>query len=176
MILNKLSIIITYFNSEEYIEDCINSLKTQRNQDFEIIIVDDGSTDHSTQILNKTLASYDKDVTFIQLETNTGHAHARNIALDLAKGQYVMFLDADDQLASYAIEYYLNHINGLDTLIAPVHKFTMQRPQYVDKDKIRLQIDHIIHILIQFYEKKLHVIFYLEMQLLKHMTLNLMKI
>ena len=139
MILNKLSIIITYFNSEEYIEDCINSLKTQRNQDFEIIIVDDGSTDHSTQILNKTLASYDKDVTFIQLETNTGHAHARNIALDLAKGQYVMFLDADDQLASYAIEYYLNHINGLDTLIAPVHKFTMQRPQYVDKDKIRLQ-------------------------------------
>ena len=43
MILNKLSIIITYFNSEEYIEDCINSLKTQRNQDFEIIIVDDGS-------------------------------------------------------------------------------------------------------------------------------------
>jgi CDP-glycerol glycerophosphotransferase len=42
--------------------------------------------------------------------------------LDLAKGQYVMFLDADDQLASYAIEYYLNHINGLDTLIAPVHK------------------------------------------------------
>jgi len=139
MILNKLSIIITYFNSEEYIEDCINSLKNQRNQDFEIIIVDDGSTDHSTQILNKTLASYDKDVTFIQLETNTGHAHARNIALDSAEGQYVMFLDADDQLASYAIEYYLNHINGLDTLIAPIHKFTMQRPQYVDKDKIRLQ-------------------------------------
>ena len=57
-------------------------------------------------------------MTFIQLETNTGHAHARNIALDSAEGQYVMFLDADDQLASYAIEYYLNHINGLDTLIA----------------------------------------------------------
>ena len=50
MILNKLSIIITYFNSEEYIEDCINSLKNQRNQDFEIIIVDDGSTDHSTPV------------------------------------------------------------------------------------------------------------------------------
>ena len=50
-----------------------------------------------------------------------------------------LFLDADDQLASYAVDYYLQHVNGLDTLIAPIHKFRSQRPQYVDKDKVRLQ-------------------------------------
>ena len=60
----------------------------------------------------------------------------QNVALEQAHGQY---LDADDQLASYAVDYYLQHVNGLDTLIAPIHKFRSQRPQYVDKDKVRLQ-------------------------------------
>lgn len=137
--MNKLSIIITYFNNEDYISECIHSLKSQRNQDFDIIVVDDGSTDRSTEILQEALKSYDKDVHFIQLQENTGHAHARNVALEQAHGQYVLFLDADDQLASYAVDYYLQHVNGLDTLIAPIHKFRSQRPQYVDKDKVRLQ-------------------------------------
>lgn len=73
------------------------------------------------------------------MQENTGHAHARNVALEQAHGQYVLFLDADDRLASYAVDYYLQHVNGLDTLIAPIHKFRSQRPQYVDKDKVRLQ-------------------------------------
>ena len=119
-----------------------SQFKSQRNQDFDIIVVDDGSTDRSTEILQEALKSYDKDVHFIQLQENTGHAHARNVALEQAHGQYVLFLDADDQLASYAVDYYLQHVNGLDTLIAPIHKFRSQRPQYVDKDKVRLQYSH----------------------------------
>lgn len=138
-ILNKLSVIVTYYNNEDHIGDCITSLKKQRNQDFDIIIVDDGSIDASTEILQQQLATYDKDVTFVQIEHNSGHAHARNVALDYVDTPYVMFLDADDQLASYAIDFYLNHVNGLDGLIAPIHKFTNHRPQYVDKDKIRLE-------------------------------------
>ena len=62
--MNKLSIIITYFNNEDYISECIHSLKSQRNQDFDIIVVDDGSTDRSTEILQEALKSYDKDVHF----------------------------------------------------------------------------------------------------------------
>ncbi|MCJ1656993.1 bifunctional glycosyltransferase family 2 protein/CDP-glycerol:glycerophosphate glycerophosphotransferase [Staphylococcus sp. NRL 16/872] len=137
--MNKLTIIITYYNAEDYIAGCIDSLKSQRNQDFNLVIVDDGSTDNSTETLQQALQSYDKEVNFIQLPNNTGHAHARNIALKEANGQYVMFLDADDQLASYAIDFYFRHLNGLDTLIAPIHKFAMQRPQYVDQDKVRVQ-------------------------------------
>ena len=58
-ILNKLSVIVTYYNNEDHIGDCITSLK-QRNQDFDIIIVDDGSIDASTEILQHQLATYDK--------------------------------------------------------------------------------------------------------------------
>jgi len=137
--LNKLSIIITYYNNEEHIIDCIESIKKQRNQNFDLIIVDDGSADSSADLIKEATRDYDKSITHIKLEKNTGHAHARNKALEKVNTQYLMFLDADDQLASYAVEYYLSKVNGLDGLIAPIHKFAINKPQYVDKDKIRIE-------------------------------------
>lgn len=137
--MNKLSIIITYYNNEEHILDCIESIKKQRNQNFDLIIVDDGSTDSSANLIKDSISDYDKSITYIKLEYNSGHAYARNKALEKVNTQYLMFLDADDQLASYAVEYYLSKVNGLDGLIAPIHKFTINKPQYVDKDKIRIE-------------------------------------
>nr|WP_263313446.1 CDP-glycerol:glycerophosphate glycerophosphotransferase [Mammaliicoccus sp. Marseille-Q6498] len=137
--MKKLSIIITYYNNEEYIYECINSLKLQRNQDFNVIIVDDGSTDDTINILKNELKSYDNDVNFIKLDKNFGHAYARNKAIEEVETPYFMFLDADDQLASYAIDFYLNKLNGLDGLIAPIHKFTTNKPQFVNKDKVRIE-------------------------------------
>lgn len=137
--MNKLTIIITYYNNEEHIKDCINSIKKQRNQNFDLIIVDDGSTDSSTRILEEEIKGFNKNINLIKNENNKGHAYARNIALDKVDTQYVMFLDGDDQLASYSVEYYLSKINGTDGLIAPIHKFTINRPQYVNKDKVRVE-------------------------------------
>ncbi|MEB8104359.1 bifunctional glycosyltransferase/CDP-glycerol:glycerophosphate glycerophosphotransferase [Mammaliicoccus sciuri] len=137
--MNKLSIIITYYNNEEHILDCIESMKKQRNQNFDLIIVDDGSTDSSANLIKEATRDYDKNITYIKLEENAGHAHARNKALEKVNTQYLMFLDADDQLASYAVECYLSKVNGLDGLIAPIHKFAVNKPQYVDKDKIRIE-------------------------------------
>ncbi|MCC2090319.1 CDP-glycerol:glycerophosphate glycerophosphotransferase [Mammaliicoccus sciuri] len=137
--MNKLSIIITYYNNEDHIMDCIESIKKQRNQNFDLIIVDDGSTDSSANLIKEATRDYDKSITHIKLEENAGHAHARNKALEKVNTQYLMFLDADDQLASYAVEFYLSKINGLDGLIAPIHKFAINKPQYVDKDKIRIE-------------------------------------
>ncbi|MEB5650917.1 CDP-glycerol glycerophosphotransferase family protein [Mammaliicoccus sciuri] len=137
--MNKLSIIITYYNNEEHILDCIESIKKQRNQNFDLIIVDDGSTDSSANLIKEATRDYDKNITYIKLEENAGHAHARNKSLEKVNTQYFMFLDADDQLASYAVEYYLSKVNGLDGLIAPIHKFAINKPQYVDKDKIRIE-------------------------------------
>ncbi len=137
--MNKLSIIITYYNNEEHILDCIESIKKQRNQNFDLILVDDGSTDSSANLIKEATRDYDKNITYIKLEENAGHAHARNKSLEKVNTQYFMFLDADDQLASYAVEYYLSKVNGLDGLIAPIHKFAINKPQYVDKDKIRIE-------------------------------------
>lgn len=138
-VLDKLTIIITYFNNEDHISDCINSIKRQRNQNFELVIVNDGSTDSSTRIVEEELKHFDGNIKFITLDNNKGHAHARNLALDNVTTEYVMFLDADDQLASYSVEYYMSKINGLDGLVAPIHKFTLNKPQYVNKDKIRVE-------------------------------------
>ncbi|WP_241959179.1 bifunctional glycosyltransferase/CDP-glycerol:glycerophosphate glycerophosphotransferase, partial [Mammaliicoccus sciuri] len=117
----------------------MESIKKQRNQNFDLIIVDDGSTDSSANLIKDSISDYDKSITYIKLEYNSGHAYARNKALEKVNTQYLMFLDADDQLASYAVEYYLSKVNGLDGLIAPIHKFTINKPQYVDKDKIRIE-------------------------------------
>lgn len=137
--MNKLSIIITFYNKKDHILDCIESIKNQRNQNFDLIIVDDGSTDSSANLVKESINTYDKHINFITLENNSGHAHARNIALEHVNTEYVMFLDADDQLASYSVEYYLSKVNGLDGLVSPIHKFTMNKPQYVNKDKVRVE-------------------------------------
>lgn len=137
--MNELTVIITYYNKEEYIQACIDSLKHQRNQDFDIIIVNDGSKDGSKAILDEALKDYDKNVQVIDFDNNQGHAHARNVAMEHVQTPYFMFLDADDELASYAIQYYLKHVNGLDALIAPINNFTLNQPQYIDQNKIRLE-------------------------------------
>lgn len=134
--MNDLTIIITYYDSEDYISDCINSVKNQRVQDFDIIIVNDGSNDESTKILMRELESYNKKINYINLDGNYGHAKARNIAMENVKTPYFMFLDADDQLATYAIGFYLEKLNGLDSLIAPIHKFTLQKPQYINQNEV----------------------------------------
>lgn len=55
------------------------------------------------------------------------------------KTPYFMFLDVDDQLASYAINFYLKKLNGLDGLVAPIYKFTLKHPQYIDYNKVRVE-------------------------------------
>ena len=95
--MNKLTIIVTYYNAEEYITGCLESIKQQRTQDFNLIIVNDGSTDKSKKLMDEAIKDYDKNIRFIDLDENSGHAHARNIALEEVETPYFMFLDADDQ-------------------------------------------------------------------------------
>ncbi|RIN93000.1 glycosyltransferase, partial [Mammaliicoccus sciuri] len=137
--MNELTVIVTYYNEEEYIRDCIRSLKNQRNQDFNVIIVNDGSEDKTTEILLEELQSYDKEVQIINFDKNKGHAKARNKAIENVNTDYFMFLDADDQLASYAIGYYLKNIDGMDALIAPIYKFTLRKPQFINQNVVKVK-------------------------------------
>lgn len=96
MIIPSLSIIIPCYNGEKWIEPCIRSILSQSYTDFEIIIVNDGSTDNSLEILNN-FAKTDKRISIIDIQ-NGGVSNARNIGLSQAKGQWVSFVDIDDTL------------------------------------------------------------------------------
>ena len=90
----KISIIIPFYNVENYIEKCIKSVKNQTFTDFECILIDDESTDNSKQIAEKLIENDSRFKIISQL--NKGLGGARNTGLDNAKGEWIAFLDSDD--------------------------------------------------------------------------------
>lgn len=98
----KVSVIIPVYNAEEYLKQCLDSLSAQTLREFEVICVDDGSTDKS----NDLLVEYQKkDSRFVAIhQDNFGAAVARNNGFAYAKGEYVVFLDSDDFFADDFLE------------------------------------------------------------------------
>lgn len=90
----KVSIIVPVFNTEKYIDKCLNSLINQTLKEIEIIIVDDGSTDRSPKIIEKFKNS-DSRITVIN-QQNAKQGAARNTGITHAKGEYIGFVDSDD--------------------------------------------------------------------------------
>lgn len=90
----KLSIIVPVYNTEKYIKTCLDSLVKQTFKDYEIIIVNDGSTDNSSEIIE----NYAKEFNQIKVinQENRGYSGARNSALAVAEGEYIGFVDSDD--------------------------------------------------------------------------------
>lgn len=95
----KFSIIIPVYNVEFYLRECIDSVLLQDFQDYEIICVNDGSTDNSLEILK---SFSDSRIKIINQE-NQGLSCARNSGLDIALGQYVWFIDSDDKIAENSL-------------------------------------------------------------------------
>lgn len=90
----KVSVIIPAYNAEKYIHQCVSSVLEQSYQDFEVIVVNDGSTD-STRSIVEALALQDLRIKLIN-KKNSGRAKARNTGITLASGEWLAFLDADD--------------------------------------------------------------------------------
>ena len=97
-----ISIIIPIYNQEKYVGKCIRSVLSQSSQDFEIILVNDGSTDKSLKICQK-YAKQDSCISIID-KKNEGLAFARRDGVMRAKGEYLCFLDSDDYLALKTLE------------------------------------------------------------------------
>ena len=98
----KYSIVVPVYNSEKFIRDCINSALKQGVPDFEVIVIDDGSSDSSWEIITQFRRNYERVVAI--RKKNEGVALARNKALDYVRGEYVLFLDSDDLMADDLLE------------------------------------------------------------------------
>lgn len=113
--MNKISIIVPIYNSEKYIEKCLNSIANQTLNNYEVILVDDGSTDNSKKIVDEFIDKYpDKFKYYYQ--KNSGQASARNLGVEKANGEYVFFVDSDDYIELNACEriYKIADSNGYD--------------------------------------------------------------
>lgn len=103
-----ISIVVPTYNSEQYVEECIKSICNQTYKNIEIIIVNDGSTDNTINIIEK-LKQEDKRITIINQE-NSGAPVARNNGINYSNGKYIMFFDSDDVLKENALEIMINEI------------------------------------------------------------------
>jgi glycosyltransferase involved in cell wall biosynthesis len=94
--MNELvSIIIPTYNTEKFIGDTLQSVQNQTYQNWEMILVDDASTDRTVSVIEE-FAKKDSRIKLFKLEKNSGNGFARNIALEKAVGKYIAYLDADD--------------------------------------------------------------------------------
>lgn len=107
-----LSIIIPVYNVEKYLDSCIESILSQQVKDFELLLVNDGSRDSSLAICNR-YASKDNRIKVFD-KPNGGVSSARNLGLDNATGEYIMFVDADDRLVPNALEMFLPYTPDYD--------------------------------------------------------------
>lgn len=105
-----ISFIVPVYNAEQYLKACIESLLHQTEQDIELVLVDDGSTDNS---LNVIASFQDPRIKLFQ-QAHAGQSAARNLGLQHAQGEFIAFVDADDAIAQDWCEKHITAIKGVD--------------------------------------------------------------
>lgn len=110
----KISVIVPVYKAEKYLHRCVDSILAQTFTDFEVLLIDDGSPDHSGEICDE-YAKKDSRVRVFHKE-NGGVSSARNMGLDYAEGNYVMFVDSDDWISNECLYKTVDKLNGADVL------------------------------------------------------------
>ena len=128
----KISIIICAYNREEYLKRCLNSVKNQTLKNIEIICADDGSTDNTLDVFRK-YANKDHRFKFFT-QKNSGPGVARNKAIKMATGEYIMFLDSDDWIELNTCEelYKKVKLNDLDILLFLMKNYSEETGEYYE--------------------------------------------
>jgi glycosyltransferase involved in cell wall biosynthesis len=131
----KISVILPVFNSESYVAKSIESVLAQTFADFELIIVDDGSTDGTSNIIN----SFRDERIRIISQSNQGPGAARNNALEIARGDYVMYLDSDDWFCPDALEVAYGQITRFDADLTFFQMINFDGERYYENDWFELK-------------------------------------
>ena len=120
----KISVIIPVYNAERYLKDCVDSIINQSYQNFELILVDDGSSDNSPKICDD-YAAKDNRIVVIH-KSNNGVSAARKTGLDNASGDYIMYVDSDDWLDINTMEKCLNVVQKNPQIGCVMFSFTKE--------------------------------------------------
>lgn len=152
--MKTVSVIIPVYNTEEYVEQCLNSVCNQTYEALEIIVIDDGSTDNSLKIIEEFI---NKDNRFIlyRFDERKGVGAARNLGLSKAKGEFIYFVDSDDYVPNETIKYLVENISNFDLIRGKIKNtylnssFTITfkglfNPKIYDEDKYKLIINNSI--------------------------------
>ena len=128
----KFSVVIPTYNVEAYLDECLGSVAAQSFGDWEAIVVDDGSMDGSAALAE---AWTRKDNRFrILKQTNQGLSSARNAGMDQARGEYLLFLDADDWLEPHALQILADTAQDEDVLCFGGRRFFQDEKRYEEAD------------------------------------------
>ena len=138
-----ISIIVPVYNTEKYLDSCIQSILNQTYLDFELILINDGSTDSSLEICQK-YSEKDKRIILVN-QHNGGVSAARNRGIELARGEWISFVDSDDWLDITFLNDFLNHLSpDVDLLIQGMIQYPDSKKIYSFNIKRELSIQSFL--------------------------------
>lgn len=151
--LPLISVIIPVYNVERYLNECLNSILVQTFNNIEIILVNDGSTDKTEEICDE-FAKKDNRVHVFH-KGNTGVASSRNIGVDLASGDFIIFVDGDDVADKEMIEVLYNNLKKYDAdiSICGLLNFDKKMPESILKNQETIVMNNIEAIESMFYQR-----------------------
>lgn len=130
-----VSIIIPVYNTKPYLGRCIQSVVHQTYKNLEILLIDDGSTDGSSGLCDRFEEQY-ANIHVVHLE-NSGVSAARNRGLDIAQGEFILFIDSDDSVSLNYVESFVRLIYDADLIIGVIEDIYIDENSFVYKQKIR---------------------------------------
>lgn len=145
----RLSIIVPIYNVEKYLSRCIESILNQTFKDFELILVNDGSTDNCKEICEKYKRMDSRII--VANKKNGGLSSARNLGIDISKGDYIGFVDSDDFIDVHMYEILLNTINSYDSDIVicdyyKVNEYDIKKYEKMKSNNKDIKIENINNI------------------------------
>ena len=155
--MSRVTVLVAAYNAEKYLEACLDSLVNQTLKDIQIVCIDDASTDSTPEILNKYEAQ-DSRIKILQRKENAGKAVARNMGIEVADGDYITMLDADDWFGADALEKAVNildadpetgsvvlklvYVNGTEETPYPMRS---DKKEWSGEEAFRLSLDWSVH-------------------------------
>lgn len=162
------SVIVPIYNVENYLAKCLDSILAQTYTDFELLLINDGSTDKSREIAEQ-YASRERERISLIHQQNAGQSVARNKGLQIAKGEYIVFVDSDDRLQKDALAYYAKHLKDKNidiiytefSMISDEGKELGRQKFWFDMDRFGGSIESGETLLCSLYQKKAVLFTYL---------------